>query len=114
MDSRLRELRLKKKASQGEVADAIHVTRQAYSFYESGKREPSLEMVKRLADYFGVTIDYLTGRSDIPVTPESLQIPNSLLQQMKEASPETIAEIWQYLNYFQAQKKKSQTGTEKS
>ena len=95
MDSRLRELRLRKKASQGEVADAIHVTR-------------------RLADYFGVTIDYLTGRSDIPVTPESLQIPNSLLQQMKEASPETIAEIWQYLNYLQAQKKKSQTGTEKS
>lgn len=116
MESRLRELRLQKKVSQGEVADAIHVTRQAYSYYENGKREPSLEIIMRLADYFGVTIDYLTCRSNVRVAPEDLQLPDDMLHQLKETSQQNIAELWQYLNFLEMkdEKKTRKTSNKKS
>ena len=44
---------------QQEVADACHITRQALSNYELGKRIPDTEMILRLSDYYGITVDEL-------------------------------------------------------
>jgi len=59
---RLRELRIQHKISQQAIANALGVSRQAYGHYEAGSREPSQEVILRLADYFDVTTDYLLGR----------------------------------------------------
>ncbi|MGI6777604.1 MAG: helix-turn-helix domain-containing protein [Acetivibrionales bacterium] len=59
----LRKLREQKKLTQKDVAKHIGITRQAIAFYELGKREPDYNTLKRLADYFGVSIDYLLGRA---------------------------------------------------
>ncbi len=66
---RLIELRLALGVSQRMIAEYLGVTNQTYSNYETGKREPSREMVLRLADYFDVTTDYLLGR-ETPQEPE--------------------------------------------
>lgn len=63
--SRMKEIRQAKGVSQVQVARAIKVSRQSYNFYESGKRDPNTETLKLIADYFGVTVDYLLG-NDIP------------------------------------------------
>lgn len=56
-NSKLRELRGNK--STKEIANAIGVSQAAISMYETGKRVPKDEIKKKLASYFGVTVDYL-------------------------------------------------------
>lgn len=55
----LREIRKQKGYSQLKVAMDLSITREALSYYESGKRNPDITMLLRLSDYFDVSIDYL-------------------------------------------------------
>lgn len=52
--------------TQKQVADGINITEQSYQRYEYGKIVPSALVLIALADYFGVSLDYLTGRTDNP------------------------------------------------
>lgn len=52
----MKELRLKKKKSQREIAKVLGITRPAYVRYETGNREPGLETLGKLADYYEVPI----------------------------------------------------------
>ena len=61
---RLKELRTIKGLYQGDIAEILGVTRQAVSQYERGEREPSLEMLEKLADYFNVDVSYLVGKEN--------------------------------------------------
>ena len=59
----LREIRKKKGYSQLKVAMDLSISREALSYYESGKRSPDINMLLRLSSYFNVSIDYLiTGK----------------------------------------------------
>ena len=60
----LKELRIAKGVSQKDVATFLGLTQKAYCFYELGTREPSLNTLLKLCDYFEVTSDYLLGRTD--------------------------------------------------
>ena len=53
----LKILRKKNRITQHELADALHISQTSVSKYERGESEPDLEMVIKMADYFGVTID---------------------------------------------------------
>jgi len=60
---RLRELREAKKLTQAELAKLCDLGESTISFYESGKREPSYEVLLRLAEKLGTTPNYLlTGK----------------------------------------------------
>lgn len=63
---RLKALReeIRPKLSQGAVAEAIGVLQQDVSGWETGDHTPSDENIVRLADYYGVTTDYLLGKVD--------------------------------------------------
>ena len=61
---RLWELRNEKKVTQQVMADYLGVKLRSYQCYEGGDRRPDYERLVALADYFGVTTDYLLGRSD--------------------------------------------------
>lgn len=62
---RLRYLREKNEWTQGELAKKLgYETYVAVSFWEAGKRNPPLDVLIKLADMFGVTLDYLMGRAD--------------------------------------------------
>lgn len=58
----LKQLREEKSLSQKDIAQYLGITRQAVAFYEVGKREPDYHILRKLADYFSVSIDYLLGR----------------------------------------------------
>ena len=55
----IRFLRHKRKVSQEDLAETMGVTVQAISKWETGKANPDLALLPKLAEYFGVTIDYL-------------------------------------------------------
>lgn len=61
---RLRRLRQEKHLTQAQVAARIGVTASMVSSYETDIRLPSFEVMVRIADLFGVTVDYLLGRED--------------------------------------------------
>lgn len=58
----LKELRESKKITQKEVAKAIKVNERTYCNYETGRTEPDIKTLIRLADYYNVSMDILTGR----------------------------------------------------
>ena len=53
----LKTLRKKNRITQRSLAEALHISQTSVSKYERGESEPDLEMVIKMADYFGVTID---------------------------------------------------------
>lgn len=59
---KLKELRNKKKCSQEVVADYLDISKSAYGYYESGRNMPSVEILLKLAKFFGVSTDYLLDR----------------------------------------------------
>jgi transcriptional regulator with XRE-family HTH domain len=65
-NKRLTSLRKSKKLSQAEMAKILGIHRGTYSNYESGNRHPDYETLQSIADFFGVSTDYLLGRSDDP------------------------------------------------
>ena len=62
----LSQLRHARGLSQREVAEALHISQPLLSHYEKGVREPGLEFVSRACDYYGVTADYMLGRTQHP------------------------------------------------
>lgn len=69
---RLKELRQQAGSAQSELARLLDVSREAYSMYESGKRQPRLEMLDTLASHYRVSVDYLLGRTEHPAPAEPL------------------------------------------
>ncbi len=62
----LKEIRTKKGLSQQKVALDLNVSRESLSYYENGKRQPSLELLVDMSRYFNVSINYLiTGKDFI-------------------------------------------------
>ena len=57
----LKHYRLLKKATQKEMADFLGVTISCYQKYEYGQREPLLDNIIKLAEYFNISIDTLVG-----------------------------------------------------
>ena len=58
----LKELRQEKGDTQSDIAKALNISQKAYSYYERGEREPSIDMLIQISNYFNVTVDYLLGR----------------------------------------------------
>lgn len=63
LSANLRALRARSDMSQDELAGALHVDRQTVSNWENGNNAPSFGLMVKIADYFGVTLDELVGRS---------------------------------------------------
>ncbi len=64
MPSRLKELREQRAWTKTETAKRLNVGTSTYSNWEYGLREPDIDRLCQLADLYGVTVDYLLGRSD--------------------------------------------------
>jgi len=61
---RLRELRLDKKVMVKTMAELLNITPRNYQRYETGEVDPPTSKTILLAEYFNVSLDYLTGRSE--------------------------------------------------
>jgi transcriptional regulator with XRE-family HTH domain len=71
LGQRLRLARENKGWTQVYVAKLLGITSQALSNYERGERDPDTPLLNRLAELYGVSVDYLLGRTDDP-TPYTL------------------------------------------
>ena len=61
---RLKELRKEKGLQQRELADKLGFTQRKISYLEIGKAEPNIAALWSLSEFFGVSVDYLIGKSE--------------------------------------------------
>lgn len=66
---RLKELRRDADLTQEELAARLGIDRATLASWETGRRQPDLDMAAKIADYFRVNVDYLLGRTDDPTPP---------------------------------------------
>lgn len=59
---RIAQLRKSRSMSQFQLAKTLNIATSTLGMYETNKRKPNMEMLEKLADFFGVSIDYLLGR----------------------------------------------------
>lgn len=101
----LKELRLKKGISQQIVSDYLEITRQAYSNYENGSRQPDNETLLKLGEFFDVTVNYLlTGTEKVPTTEGEHEIKNPDIRMIARAgnkmTPEQAENLRKYAQFM--------------
>ena len=83
--NKIKELRVLNNVSQSEIAKILNTSQKSVSNYENGKTEPTIEILKKLASFYDVSIDFLVGRPrpyDLPssATPEQKSVIQTILQ----------------------------------
>lgn len=86
---RLKELRESRALYQKDVAAVLHTSTPVYNRYETGDREPPFSVLLTLADYYGVSIDYILGRDQeetdqAAITPALLTREERMLQMFRQ------------------------------
>ncbi|HAM79563.1 helix-turn-helix domain-containing protein [Ornithinibacillus bavariensis] len=124
VSQRFKELRKKHKLTQKDVAEFLGITESGYGYYEQGRNEPSIEILKKLSKRYSVSMDYITGETDDP-TPsddkkfDALSEINILLkkyginqsgffdiEKWKKAGPEGIKQLESYFQFIVEQAEK--------
>lgn len=91
---RLKKLRQERGILQRQLAEILKITQQTISLYESNKREPDAETLSKIADFFGVTIDYLLGRTDNPNPTEDSTIDDEIMAIMRDLGPDITLQFY--------------------
>ena len=112
--NRIKVLRLERNIKQVDLAKAVSVSQAALSGYETGKYEPDFDTLKRIAEYFDVSIDYLLGgkldsRDNVSATEDDIKA--AFWGGDKDLSAEDMGAMWADVKNFAAfvaQKKKQE------
>ena len=89
--NRIRDLREDRDLRQTDVSKATGIDQKTLSNYETGKTSPDSYALIRVADFFGVSIDYLVGRTEIDI--KSKEDLTSRLEGMKNMIDEIIKSL---------------------
>ncbi|WP_141432999.1 helix-turn-helix domain-containing protein [Bacillus sp. 03113] len=94
---RLKSLRGKK--TQEEVSKVIGISRARYSHYENDRVEPDNDILNKMADYYGVTTDYLLGRTN--EQNQTIKEESSIISEYRKKAIEEIHKMSEEdVNYF--------------
>ena len=102
---RLKELRTEKKVSQATIADYLGITQPAYANYERGIRKPDPEILLKLADYFGVSVDCLLGREKTSLDEQLEGVDFALSGEIRDLNDAEKQDILDYIRFKKQQKK---------
>ena len=112
INERIRDLREDHDLKQSEVAERIGTTQQYYSNYETGKYEFPSRFVSKLADLYGVSTDYIYGRTDCPdgVNKYDTRIlddysADEMIGEMLSLSPEAREAVRKYIELWKRAEK---------
>ena len=106
---RLKQLRTHSNLSQQKMADVLGISRSAVAMWETGGSEPDNKTLEKIADFFGVSVDYLLGRDDEPrphTKKKGIKIP--VLGRVAAGIP--ITAIEDILNYEEIEESLAKTG----
>lgn len=90
----LKEIRINRKLKVQEVSDYLCCLPSVYSRYESGKREPSVDVLLKLSKLFKVSVDYLIGNDeaiDTSITKEEAKVIQAMRRADERAKMDALA-----------------------
>ena len=107
ISARLRELRTMKGVSQDTVAESCEISRVGLARYETGQRVPVVKIASRLAEYYGVSVEYLLGKDssepqEKAPTPDDARAEAKML--LEGMDDEQYQAALQYLKFLNTQK----------
>lgn len=109
---RMRDLREDHDLKQSTVAEYIGTTQQYYSKYETGRHELPIRFLNKLAELYGVSTDYILGRTDCPdgVNKYDTRIlddysADELICEMLSLSPEAREAVRKYIELWKRAEK---------
>lgn len=102
---RLRDLRTSKGVNQDQAAESCGISRIALARYETGARIPRAEIVTKLADYYGVSVDYLLCREDATANTDKKEAPAATkddkgMELFAKLNDENKAQVLQYMEFL--------------
>lgn len=103
---RLKEFRENSNLTQKELAKKLNLTQSTIAYYENGKKMPTLENAKAIAEFFNTSLDYLLGVSnyeDRETNKKSEQVTstaNELSKEIGNLSPESQEEIKKLIELY--------------
>ena len=106
ISTRLRELRSLKGVSQDAAAEACEISRVGLARYETGQRVPVVKIASKLAEYYGVSVEYLLGKDSVEAQAQEKAPTNSIdAQIMKELEGLEVDQLREVLNFIRFRKK---------
>ena len=94
---RLKELRIQRNLLQKDVAEILNCSTPVYCRYEKGEREPPFVSIQKLAEFYGVTVDYLMGADTVEApaqpAPPPQKKPDTISDYLSQLNPENRAFI---------------------
>jgi len=101
LGKQLKKLRTQKGLTQKQLGEYLHISKSSVGMWESEQRDPDTDMLLTLADFYGVTVDYLLGRETTTSTQqiliaetiwkiESLNLLTESINQLAEQLKETL------------------------
>lgn len=102
----LKNLRIKQNVTQEHMANLLSIKRQTYSAYERGVCSPDIVALTKMADFFGVTIDYLLGHKNntcehLPVSGEM----KYLTEAYYDLTEEELKKVIEYIQFLKSKRK---------
>ncbi len=101
---RLKSLRDEKAVTQEELSNYLGVGRPTIAGYETKGKQPSFEILKKIANFFNVSIDYLLGRTDmrqlIKEQKKSDSTSDEISKEIYNLSPESQAELKKLIELY--------------
>ncbi len=82
MQMRAKDIRNELNISQADVAKHIGVSQQAYANYERGARQPDIDTLIKLANFFNVSLDYLLERTTEPLPEKTVNIASTAFSEL--------------------------------
>lgn len=109
---RLKRLREDKKISQQQLADKLNINRSTYARYELSQTQPDFDVLKSIADFYEVTIDYLLGRTsensqkDYYIKKFAEEFPDIdlMFEDMKSFTAEDMRDLYDYVKFKKSQR----------
>ena len=80
---RIKELRTEKRIKQVDLAKQLGIAQNTLSYWERGESQPDNKMLEKIAEFFGVSIDYLLGRSDIRCSEDIDGLPPEAIEHLE-------------------------------
>lgn len=95
--NRIRIIRKQKHLSMRQLGEMVGVTEGAISHYETGRRTPPIDVLRRIADALGVTVDDLLGTHSEPVPANEAPALASALLELLRPYPDVLAKFAELL-----------------
>ncbi len=102
---KLNKLLLKNNVTRAKLIEDIGIGKNQIKYWEVHQNTPNAETIKKIADYFGVTVEYLIGDEDYPDSSEENDEKKELLNRIGQMDEDQLRQLNDFADYLIGKKK---------